>query len=1150
MDRSRISERQNSRGKNVSQVGGSTIAEGTFKPGPTVRPSIPTPKPASTLSVRLSALRDQKKERQSTLASSSSKSLQKPSRPSLTSHSGISLAPFDSQPSIPPLSSVGLNKSFSANMAILEAQDYSVKRTINKAQLGDSLEVAAQQGETKQEVDRFSSLLTKVKEELEPLALVSVVNSSYEISRLFSASLLRAIIPHLVIPSAPSDCPVFENLLANLLSFYGPIYFFETLENCLYEKDLFLGDGAEETLNIVQVILGMVEPTLHPISLILSIVRGFLYLHTSALVNSKLGELAYLLTACYGKDNFRYIRKDFELLGIKEKIIDTSRWCHVKTYHSPELVKRLEKVSFKEKILGEVKDLTPCFKAFQNGHHSQQSVRELLLITLRNFIYVVSDRENVRIIEYICDKLADGNIVIQKMSLQALAIHFNSAKTTFKFSQMMYANIFSLLRHNTSEIRFLALNLAYYLCKQDTKAYKNLLQEMINAPEEVQIEIFSLVARLMDGGKKFVKEIEPSLGVKVASELVTSKQQRLREYGKKLIEMLLTQYEKADLLKGLMKLHERGKRRLTEEAIERASAGKRAAKSRKASEAGQVASKLEKALDQGRFIVRDLHSINEEVAKCKSLRDLHQYTEKHLPPEITGLLFDVNSKKVMEGIRLLSEGLSRDSYLATKSFVLVAKLLNLLIEAETRPTEISTSMMTLLTNLVKLKKNAVESISKIEKWGLCEFLMVLFKIKFDKKTIQSRTKLVLSLFPDDSSKNSFISLMQKCDKRFYESYLASLKETISASGTGGSQRGRLGSGNSYRSSNFFDQEYDFSNQDNNQSDSNLERFRQNMADQSSIKEENVNDSYPDQISPERKAILGGLSGSNNQKATSDSDSYNENDNNLEEYASKTHEKAKSSFKKAKSHLSLQQKPFLPPTGPGPLQSPTFGRNTLIESHLLKDEDPNRYIKGANLGMTSPNKVQPQDKFFTSPGRGPSAQNDDMRSIRSYKSMKSTLSLRGDIKMVSTGDALHHPPTQSPSLFPGDLSHQQALTVDNQPVRRLSSTAKTVSSHLSSLLPTREVSSIEQAAEILAQNGLSGGLSDCIVYLRDAAMDFSLEDLQLLLPAINTFLENPSEEFNERVVGNIIEVLLDALPNIDPLNLSIRDVSRLVLYYLP
>ena len=151
-------------------------------------------------------------------------------------------------------------------------------------------------------------------------------------------------------------------MVDKLVCFYGPGYFFEVLEEILYSKDLFASKEAESLLSLFESLLVRVSPNLHPVSTILSIIRGFIYFHSSMTISDRLGELVFVSMNIYGKDDFKCFKKDFEIVGCKEIVIDLQKFKPIKDYINADSLSKLSKLSFRDKIIGEVKELTSYFK--------------------------------------------------------------------------------------------------------------------------------------------------------------------------------------------------------------------------------------------------------------------------------------------------------------------------------------------------------------------------------------------------------------------------------------------------------------------------------------------------------------------------------------------------------------------------------------------------------------------------------------------------------------------------------------------------------------------------------------------------------------------------------------------------------------------
>ena len=173
-------------------------------------------------------------------------------------------------------------------------------------------------------------------------------------------------------------------------------------------------------------------------------------------------------------------------------------------------------------------------------------MKELLQICTRNFIYIVNDKENLKIVDFIAEKMIDANVQIQKVAIQIMALHFISAKSTFKFSQVFFNNFWVMIKHKNPDIRALSLNCAFYISKEESKVFKLLVAALAENSEDVKQDVAGVVLKLMTTDKKFVKSFDLAGSVESILTLLLSKKSILRVEGEKLLQLLLTHFEKKD----------------------------------------------------------------------------------------------------------------------------------------------------------------------------------------------------------------------------------------------------------------------------------------------------------------------------------------------------------------------------------------------------------------------------------------------------------------------------------------------------------------------------------------------------------------------------------------------------------------------------
>lgn len=68
-------------------------------------------------------------------------------------------------------------------------------------------------------------------------------------------------------------------------------------------------------------------------------------------------------------------------------------------------------MSFREKIISEVKELSPFFKQFLTFPNKDlASMKELLQTCTRNFIYIINEKDNAKIVDFLAEKMVDANV--------------------------------------------------------------------------------------------------------------------------------------------------------------------------------------------------------------------------------------------------------------------------------------------------------------------------------------------------------------------------------------------------------------------------------------------------------------------------------------------------------------------------------------------------------------------------------------------------------------------------------------------------------------------------------------------------------------------------------------------------------------------
>ena len=743
-------------------------------------------------------------------------------------------------------------QTFEEAINLFEKSGFERRDHTHKAKLLATFEMLASKITRSKDADRLIANLVKCKDTIDPPNLVNILLEMYSTCNYFPPATLRTFLPTLLrisemtlkstaslvakrtaVPAKlDSGDKRIVALLDNFIQYFGPVYFLEVFEETMYNKDLFQSKEAEPLFNLFESFLVKIPSELHPVNLVLSVVRGFIYLHNSQAVALGLGELVYILSSVYGKDNFKYIKKEFELANIREKVIDIARWPRITQFEEPEALQKTAAMKFKDKIISEVKDFSPYVKSLLSGSSQVADttiIKELLYACTRHFIYTLGEKENHKLCEYLAEKFVDSNQIVQKMAVQIIALHFNSAKTSFKFSQLFYNNYFHLFKHNNHDIRRLALSSGFYMSKHDHKFYRLMCEALHDTNDDVKIDILATISKLMGVDKKFITSFELTANFDAIVALLVHKKTKMREEGEALVKTLLTHFERKDF-NTLIAQQKAAMRKPLTDILAKIIEGKTKAGEGSTTEIADINPPGTPA-EERNFVIKNMRYFHDDIAKCKSIREIKVFAQRHLDQQLFGKLFDVNIQSVLGGLKQLSEGLMTNANNAVKAFVFVFKLLNLLIEAETKQNEVSKAMSDILATLIKLRKNTTSRLTKQERWALCEFLLVLNKTKFEKKYLIAGTKMILGLMESAEEKSQFATLVERCDKKFYMTFMGGIPTVQAGPGTGDSVlKSGLGTV-------AFDGDYEISApvlEELDGNDPNLVQFKANIGDQSEI----------------------------------------------------------------------------------------------------------------------------------------------------------------------------------------------------------------------------------------------------------------------------------------------------------------------------
>jgi hypothetical protein len=1107
--------------------------------------------------------------------------------------------------------------SFEASVDVLEKLNLDKRDQNGKNKLGEVIEILANKVKNEDAFDRLSMQLHRLKEEIPSEALINCINTIFGNLNYYPPSLIKNVLPQCLMwlesnsiksqqrsternPQSENTLEVNESkpmikLINSMAAYYGPPMIFEVFEDALYTKDLFQSKMAEELFILLEYFLVRFSPEYHPIPLILSLIRGFIYLNNSQAITLCLGELPTICSQVYGKDNFRYIKKEFELVGLKDKQINIKQIAKLEGIKQSDQMAKLVKMTFKDKIISEVKDQTAHVRSLLGvpGHSQQRSdpalLKDLLQICTRNFIYTLGEKENQKFVDFLGDKLIDSSQAIVRLSVQTLALHFNSAKTTFKFTPVFFANLSEAFRHTNPEIRGLSLNSAFYISKQEPKIFKLLIgSSTMDVHDDARIEVLGVVSKLLHSDKKYLQQFDVATNFDNIVDLLLNKRAALREEGEYLLRSLFhIGLDKKELLVLCPKIKNPSSRKSVIDAIERISEGKKLGpmtedstishqkpkdrdsiqpttphvrsqpKSNPPSQPlpSEMAQKSASPTHHTKpsnetkpgYIVQNVDGFSDAIIKCRSVESIKTFVGKHLSQEICQLLFDPNSKNVLIGVHKLMEGLIVNPLLASKSFVFIFKLLNLLIEAEGKQNDVSKSMADILATMIKLRKSTHESLKKFEKWALCDFLLVLNKCNFEKKFLAAGSKLCLGLLQTAEEKSQFATLVERNDRKFYMMYMGSVPVTSI-------QDNSLFVKGAEIAIEEYEPEYemlrpgsdDFIEDPN---DENLIEFRNAMADESSIKYESgepfmmEGGESPGMMIPSPKRDM--------RKKKAD---IKDNFSSSEEEGNR---RKQSDDYRNNNFTSMAQKndhEHSPRFGTQANQPPAQNTATPISNQASKQQQQQvqqkqvqqqQQVKG-NFTIFPRSTSKPE--MIGSP-RGPAISDGGeifpvKRSQGLVKNSSSKGFDTGSKNTAETGYIGQH--KSDDNIFKRQGYGGKSLTNDSR------QDAQSKSSHSLNLpnsggVAPLEITSPEQACLIFSE-GVVSSLAEAIVFLRDAADELNHEQTQLLLTSVSSFLEYSKP--NERTIGSIIDMMQEVLNNADVTSLSLRELVRCVSFCLP
>lgn len=769
-----------------------TTPMATFIPrtGTSIKPVNPPIDP----SIRLSTLRKEKREE---LTNSNNKSMDKYLSTSewVTGDSRLSLGK-PNRPSIQKLpgpSDITYDTSVEFDLELLGKLPPEKKDATYRSKLGETFKLVATKLKTADQFDILFDQLIRLKESLEALSIVHVLLAGFDKTQHFPNSVVRTFLP--VMLSQPRifieeykqqrrssfRLDISENqrnsvrldktertpssaseLVDKLLEKFGPVFFFELFEQAMFDLALFSSADVDPLFSLFLSLLVKIPGDFHPVMIVLSLLRGFLYFahHT---LSARLGELAFVMLHVYGKNNFKIFRKEFEVCGITEKVIDLGNWTPLTNLGDPETLNSYALVPFKDKILNDSTEVTAHFKALL-GSVSVKSdnfvIKGFLDLCTRKYLYEVQEKESTRLLEYLAEKMGDGNSHVQRAALQIALLHSMSAKTVFKYPLAFYSAIAGLAKHKLADLRFLALRTIRYLAKSDLRFLRVLVYIMPETPEEFRIDSLKFALQIIEKDPKAIKAFEINLGFTAFASCVAAKREDLRNLGDQFFSHLLKLYEKRDF----------------DTLIAKSTQSKPTIKKPLLDAIARV-SKEDKFMrvSEDYFPIMNMHQIPKDVTKCKNMKELELFANEHIAPDLKQLLYDFNAAKVVQGVNVLKQAIASSPQSAEESFIILAKILNLLLRAEGAPSQGALVMADTLHVLMQIRQNSRQQFYKHERWAVYEYLRACHSSQLPKELTTRAAKQAVSIMKHHNQLKEFYELVQSSDLTIYKKYLAPIR---------------------------------------------------------------------------------------------------------------------------------------------------------------------------------------------------------------------------------------------------------------------------------------------------------------------------------------------------------------------------------------
>jgi len=600
-----------------------------------------------------------------------------------------------------------------------------------------------------------------------------------------------------------------RNMFDKLYFESGPVHILRLMEEEYYSSNLFSHNQQDIYYEeFIKVIL-RAEPQYIPIPEAISLIRGWLYYHTTKAVDEALPDLYWISKRLLTEEEFSLIKPDFELLEINENKSYERKYKEVplKMLNSPAQDSLVGYISHKEpssssnfaktNLDKEVKDL---FASEKNSIRLSEKLKTLIIRTL---IPEVSKQGTSQILEFLADKMTDSNKQVMKQSVLLCSYFLIHASTSIVISKLFLNSLATPLKDNSNEIRKYAMGILEYMIKIDLKYYKYFIIQFSEA-KDATLNFIKLLNRLMESDDKFVVKFEKKTGFPLILDNVTNRKKEIREEAEKVLKHLLKIHDpkafnsvKRKMKEALASQIDQIIAKLTRQqedvdliceeivsnSVQTSPSTKRKGKeilsngcnllspeSIRVSSRPKSRSRINDCEEDGISLFLDLKNLNGDFIKHREMSDLISMHKQHLKESLLLLLSVKDEKRWQDALSLIHSYLMTHSKRAIEFWGFILKIIELMCKPYVS-LPLQNALLISFKNMISLRKAARLVMKRQELWVLGVFFIKITELPINEDIILTYFKQITSLVQDTPrEKEYFGSVLRNQKMEVYQDY--------------------------------------------------------------------------------------------------------------------------------------------------------------------------------------------------------------------------------------------------------------------------------------------------------------------------------------------------------------------------------------------